>query len=193
MSDPPDITLLLQRAEAGDREAENALYLHVRDDLRRIARSRMQRVGVDATATGLIDEAFCRIVGKGVTVWKEGDRRKFFGYMARKMHDLLVEAARARGRRKRGEGREPVPLEEELVPETDRTEADLLLDLQQALNKLEGFAEHDALLFRLRYYLGLTFEETAAILDISETKTKKSFERIKAWLRRELREYHHDA
>src|SRR5436309_13836776 len=104
MSTPGDVTLLLQKAEQGDRNAADALYRLVEKDLRAIAGKRKKRFEnpLEGSTTVLVDDAFCKLVGNDVTIWQPGDRGKFFSYVANKIHDLLVDTARAQLAQKRG-------------------------------------------------------------------------------------------
>src|ERR1700736_2544802 len=110
MPAPGEVTILLQKAGRGDRAAADELYRLVEKDLRAIAGKRKRRFEnpLEGSTTVLVDDAFCKLVGSDVTNWQPGDRGKFFSYAANKIHDLLVEAARARLAQKRGGGRQHV-------------------------------------------------------------------------------------
>ena len=94
MSQPGEITDLLRRADQGDRDAAGRLFALVEGDLRAIARKRKRAVpvGGDQSTTLLVDDAFLRLVGQQATTWEPGDRRKFFGYAANQIHQMLVKA-----------------------------------------------------------------------------------------------------
>ena len=104
MSQPGEITVLLQQADDGVPDADERLYRLVEHDLRAIAKRRKQAAAanVELSTTQLVDDAFLQLVGAQATVWHPGDRRKFFGYMSRKMQDRLVEATRRIKAQKRG-------------------------------------------------------------------------------------------
>lgn len=189
------ITQLLQRADQGDRAAAGELFALVEKDLKLIARKRkrLAQANLDASTTFLVDEAFLRLVGQDVSVWNAGDRRKFFGYASTKMHELLAKAARAQRAAKRGGGKQAVAAEEGLLPDRGDQDIDVMIDLQNALTRFESFAPQDALLFRLRFFLGCTFDELAEMLQISETEAKRSFHRARLWLENALKEYAVDA
>jgi RNA polymerase sigma factor (TIGR02999 family) len=192
MNQPGEITMLLRQADQGDRDAAARLFGLVEKDLKAIARKRKRSAPAsrDASTTVLVDEAFFRLVGKQAAAWEAGDRRKFFGYISRKIHDQLIKAARTEAAAKRGGDRQRVDLEaENAVQESRAANLDLLLDLQAALDKFEQFAPEEALGFRLRYFLGCTFEEVAEVLGVSPTQAKRGQEQTKLWLRRELRGY----
>jgi RNA polymerase sigma factor (TIGR02999 family) len=197
MMQPNDITVLLQQADHGDREAANRLFMMVENDLKAIARRR-KRVGpacADASTTLLVDKAFLQLVGRDVSDWQPGDRKKFFGFMSRKIQELLVKAARAERAAKRGGGQRRVDLTEADVPAPAGSGADphLQIDLKDALDAFERFAPEDALLFRVRYYLGCTFEEAAELVGLSVTEAKRRYERARLFLQNKLAEYDLDA
>jgi RNA polymerase sigma factor (TIGR02999 family) len=194
MSTPGDITLLLQQAEQGDRQAADRLFRLVEADLRGIAGKRKQRYAdeLDANTTALVDDVFCHLVGRDVTLWQPGDRRKFFSYAANKIHDLLVDTARAQAAQRRGGEHQRVAFDEAgpaAGPNLSFDDRDFMLDLKDALSRFEEFAAHESTVFRIRYFLGCTFEEIAEILDISATEAKRQFRKAQLWLQRELRDY----
>lgn len=192
---PGDVTLLLQKADGGDRAAADALYRLVEPDLRAIAGRRKRafdRSAADGSTTVIVDDAFCKLVGGDVTTWHPGDRAKFFAYVANKVHDLLVEAARARAAQKRGGGRAHVDVHAADPAAARPDESDFLIDLSAALGRFEGFAEPEARAFRLHYFLGCTFDETADLLGVSPTEAKRRCQKAQLWLRRELKGYGHE-
>jgi RNA polymerase sigma factor (TIGR02999 family) len=198
MPAPGDVTLLLQQAGRGDRGAADALYRLVEKDLRAIAGKRKRRFEDpgDCPTTVLVDDAFCRLVGQDVTTWQAGDRGKFFSYVANKVHDLLVEAARARLAQKRGGGRRPVDvtaLDPAAPGSAALDESDFMIDLKDALDRLDAFAPQEATAFRIYYFLGCTFDETAPLLQVSATEAKRLLRKAQLWLQRELKGYARDA
>ncbi|MFO0967662.1 MAG: ECF-type sigma factor [Gemmataceae bacterium] len=194
MASAGEVTLLLQKADGGDRAAADALYRLVEKDLRAIAarRKRGFENALEGSTTVLVDDAFCRLVGGDVTTWQPGDRGKFYSYVANKIHDLLVEAARARLAQKRGGDRRRVDLEG-LEPESPAAlppaESDFMIDLKIALERMESFAPDEGLVFRIYYFLGCTFDEAADILQISATEAKRRVRKAQLWLQRELKGY----
>jgi RNA polymerase sigma factor (TIGR02999 family) len=196
MSTPGDVTRLLQQADQGDRQAADRLYRLIEADLRGIAGKRKQRYAdaLDASTTALVDDVFCKLVGQDITVWQPGDRRKFFTYAANKIHDLLVDAARAQAAQRRGGDRQRVAFDEVGAapgsPAFD--DKDFMLDLKEALKRFEVFAADECMVFRIRYFLGCTFDEVAEILDISATEAKRQFRKAQLWLQRELKDYQED-
>jgi RNA polymerase sigma factor (TIGR02999 family) len=198
MSAPGELTVLLQRADSGDRAAADALYRLVEKDLRAIAGKRKQRFGnpMEASTTVLVDDAFCKLVGSDVTNWQAGDRSKFFSYMANKMHDLLVDAARAKLAQKRGGERRQLDVEvldPAAAPGAGLDDSDFIIDLKDALGRMEAFALQEAIAFRIYYFLGCTFDETASILQLSATEVKRQVRKAQMWLQRELKGYAHES
>ncbi len=194
MPTPGEVTVLLQKAGGGDRVAADELYRLVEKDLRAIAGKRKQRFAnpLDGSTTVLVDDAFCKLVGSDVTVWNPGDRGKFFSYAANKIHDLLVEAARARLAQKRGGDRQHQDINALDPAKPDALagdESDFVIDLKNALDRLDEFAQRESQAFRIHYFLGCTFEETADILQVSPTETKRLCKKAQMWLQRELKEY----
>lgn len=194
MLTPGEVTLLLQRADNGDCAAADALYRLVEGHLRAIAARRKQGFaeGPEASTTVLVDDAFCKLVGNDVTNWQPGDRRKFYAYMANKMHDLLVDAARARLAQKRSGELHRCDLEALDPAAPPPEDSDFIIDLKEALNRLQSFALADAEAFRIYYFLGCTFDETAAMLRVSATEVKRQVRRARMWLQRELKGYAND-
>jgi RNA polymerase sigma factor (TIGR02999 family) len=195
MPDAGTITRLLVAADAADPSAADELYRLVAADLALIARKRKRVVGADAAAdastTGLVDDAFVRLVGGNATVWQPGDRRKFFSYMARKIHGDLIDLIR----RERAEKRGGAAGRAELPDDVAAADAHLqtLLDLRTALAALERFDPDGAAVVRLRNLLGCTAEEAADVLGVSKTEGVRRHQRAMLWLRQELRGYADDA
>lgn len=194
---PSEITLLLQRIEQGDRDAADQLFRRVEADLRAIAsrRRRAFPLRLDAPTTLLVNEAFCRLLGDSPEAAAvPGDRRAFFRFAATKIHNILVEITRSDQAKKRGGDRERLEAGHlEGLAGAVANESQLLIDLQAALERFETFAPEDALLFRIRFFLDCTFEETAEILGISPSEAKRSFQRARMWLQQQLQEYADDA
>jgi RNA polymerase sigma factor (TIGR02999 family) len=195
MAQPGDITRLLQHADEGDRDAAGRLFSLVEEDLKVIARKRKRSApaGFDVSTTLLVDEAFLRLVGQDASTWEPGDHRKFFGYASKQIHELLIKTARADRAAKRGGGQRRVDLDEGEISERRGRDLDMQLDLKDALERFERFAPDDALLFRVRYFLGCTFDEAAELLGISATEAKRSHERARLWLEGELEAYRLDS
>lgn len=196
--DPGEVTRLLQRAEEGDEQAKRDLYARVEEDLRRIARRRRREVGggpgLDDSTTGLIDEAFVRLVGQDLTTWHPGDRHKFFGYISTVIHDFLIDELRKRKAKKRGGDRVRVEFDADMPEATPKPidHIDLLIDLKEKLLRFAEFAPDAAALFRIRFFLGCTTKETGERMGLSEDEVKTMYAHAQLWLRRELKGYNLD-
>lgn len=187
---PGEITILLQQAEAGVQRAADDLYRLVEADLRAIAGRRKRRFEdpLGSSTTMLVDDAFLRLVGGHVTEWQPGDRGKFFSYVATKIHDLLIESVRSKQAVKRGGDRRQVSFE--VLEPSEDSDSDFILDLHEALTRFEKFAPNEVRAFRIYYFLGSTFDETAEVLGVSATEAKRLCKKAQLWLQHELKEYH---
>jgi RNA polymerase sigma-70 factor (ECF subfamily) len=184
MKVPSDVTALLEALRAGDRAAMDQLFPLVYDELRRIAHRQVRREGVGRTlnTTALVHEAYLKLVDGTRVSW--ADREHFYAVAARAMRRILVDAARARRAAKRGGERRPVPLEELSLPAEER--AEVLVALDEALNRLTAFNERMARVVECRYFGGLTEEETALALEVSVRTVRREWVKAKGWLYREL-------
>ena len=179
------ITSLLSAVGNGDNGAAERLWRAVYDELHRVAKARMAREGRrgDLQTTVLVQEAYMRIMGKDGAAVPE-NRRHFFAAAANAMRQFLVDDARKRGRAKRGGGRRPGELGE-AVAALDCDPAEVLA-LDEALEKLRLHDAEKAEIVQLRYFAGLTIDETADVLGISPRKVDKEWRFAKTWLHREL-------
>jgi len=180
------ITDALLQARDGDREAMDRLFGQVYDELHRVARHalRGEQTGHTLTPTGLVHEAYFKLVDQTRVEWR--DRGHFLGVASRAMRQVLVEYARRRGAAKRGGRIRPVALEEGLVSVEERAEA--LLAVDEALTRL---AAHDPAMARVvecRFFAGLSEEETAEALGVGLRTVQRQWRRAKAWLYQELAE-----
>ena len=174
----------LVEARGGDRAALDRLFHSVYDELRRLAHHalRNERPGHTLSTTGLVHEAYFKLVDQKRVEWR--DRAHFFGAAARAMRQILVEYARRRGAVKRGGRVRITALEEGAVPAEER--ADALLAVDEALTRL---GEHDSSLARVvecRFFAGLTEEETAEATGTSVRTVQRQWRRARAWLYQEL-------
>jgi RNA polymerase sigma factor (TIGR02999 family) len=179
-----DVTGLLRAWGQGDEQALERLAPLVYQELRRIAGRYMARERPDHTlqATALVNEAYVRLVdAKGVS-WQ--DRAHFFAISARTMRHILVDFARSRRYKKRGGGADPVSLDESLVIQ-GRPGADLVA-LDDALNAFAAVDARSSRVVELRFFGGLTVEETAEALKLSPETVMRDWKLAKAWLLREL-------
>ncbi len=181
-----DVTKILSAIENGDRQAASELLPLVYEELRRLASSKMnqERAGLTLQPTALVHEAFLRLVGgEDVKQW-EG-RGHFFAAAAEAMRRILIDNARRRGRDKRGGDFVRHDLREDCAAVCPDN-FDELLSLDEALTKLAAEDSDLAKLVELRYFTGLTIDETAEVLGVSPRTTKRNWAYARAWLQREM-------
>ena len=181
----PDITLLLRRWNGGDQEALERLIPVVYGELRSLASGylRRERPGHTLQPTALVHEAFMRLVGQNRVVWQ--NRAHFFGIAAQMMRRILVDHARRRRSDKRDAGAYRIasgPSDGELTTDRDPE----LLAVDEALTRLESLDARQARIVELRFFGGLSVEETAEVVGISTATVKREWRTARAWLRREL-------
>jgi RNA polymerase sigma factor (TIGR02999 family) len=181
---PASITNLLQAWRAGDAEALNRLAPLVAHELHRVARRYMRREdsGQTLQTTALVNEAYLRLIEGASVNWQ--DRAHFFAVSAQTMRRILVDAARARLSEKRGAGKVCLSLDEQLDGQPDRP--DDLIRLDDALRALAEFDPRKAKVVELRFFAGLSLEETAEVLKLSAKTVVRDWALAKAWLTREL-------
>ena len=182
--DPSSITEALNRMARGDRTALDHLMPVVYGELRRLAASQLRRERKAHTLqpTALAHEAYLRLLGGNHAAWQS--RAHFMGVAARAMREVLVDHARRRRALKRGGGLELTVLDESLQVAGSRPIA--FDDLDQALLDLERSSERQARVVELRYFAGLSIEETSEVLGISPVTVKRDWTMARAWLHREL-------
>lgn len=181
---PANVTILLQQWSRGNEGAIEQLFPLVYDELRKLAGAYLRRERADHTlqSTALVHEAFLRMVDQQAVEWQS--RAHFFGIAARLIRQILVDHARARRAQKRGGDALTLPLDEALaVPE--RKSVDLVA-LDDALSALARLDERQAKVVELRFFAGLSIEETAEALRTSAATVKRDWVVAKAWLLREL-------
>ena len=178
-----DITEVLLAWCSGDPRALDRLTPMVYDELRRIARSQLRREKNRHTleTTALVHEAYLRMVDCDRVSWR--DRLHFFGAAAGVMRRVLVDQARERLASKRGGGGVLLSLEE--VPDVPSREIDLLL-IHDCLNQLSSLDERQARIVELRFFGGLSIEETAELMEISPMTVKREWAVARAWLFRQM-------
>jgi RNA polymerase sigma factor (TIGR02999 family) len=183
--DPPSgVTELLRRWNLGDREAMDRLMPIVYDELRRLAAGYLKGERPDHTLqpTALVHEAYLRLVRQDRVEWQ--NRAHFFGIAARMMRRVLVDHARRRqaGKRDGGGFRLTIQVAESLDVARDPE----LLELDEALGRLETLDSDQARVVELRFFGGLTVEETATVLGISTATVKREWRTARAFLRQEM-------
>ncbi|HET7039114.1 MAG TPA: ECF-type sigma factor [Gemmatimonadales bacterium] len=184
MGEAPEVTQLLRDLSRGRREVLDQLVPIVYQELREIAHAqlRRERPGHTLGTTGLVHEAYLRLVNIQQVEWL--DRAHFFATAARLMRRVLIDYARGRRRDKRGGTAVHVPLDEAL--DVPLAQADDLLDLDDALTRLEAMSQRQAQVVECRCFGGLSVEETAAVLGVSVATVKRDWAFSRAWLNREL-------
>ena len=181
---PEPITELLLRWRAGDQECLNRLLPQVEGELRRIAHRymRMERQGHTLQTTALVNEAYLKLVDQAKVDWQ--NRAHFLGVAARLMRHILVDHARGLCRGKRGGGAHVLPLDEGLVFAPAKSTA--LVALDDALKELAVFDPRKAQVVEMRYFGGMSVEETAEVLGVHPTTVKNDWRMAKMWLKNEL-------
>jgi RNA polymerase sigma factor (TIGR02999 family) len=180
-----DVTRILSQIEEGDPTATEQLLPLVYEELRRLASARLAQEpsGKTLQPTALVHEAFLRLVDvEAVQKWDS--RGHFFAAAAEAMRRILVEGARRKRRQKRGGDRQREVLDEEALAAP--AEDDRLLELDAALEKLQGTHPRQAELVKLRYFAGLTNEQAAEALGISTATCDRDWTYARAWLFREM-------
>jgi RNA polymerase sigma factor (TIGR02999 family) len=180
----PSTEDLLDLFSSGDREAAAMLLDRLYTELHAIARGymRREREGHTLQPTALVNEAYIRLIGRGGAAWK--NKAHFLGSAARTMRRILVDHARRRLAQKRGGGDVRVTLSDN-IPASAIQDHDMLA-VHEALEKLTKLSERQAKVIDLRFFAGLSVEETAQVLGISTRTVKAESRMAKAWLRREL-------
>ena len=183
MSTPGDITRLLAEWSDGDEAARAKLVDLVYAELHRLARSymRRERPGHMLQTTALIHEAYLRLEGQHVR-WQT--RAHFFAVAAQVMRHILVDHARSRQRAKRGDGARELSLSDVVVISDARGEE--LLAVNEALNSLTSVDPRKGRVFELRYFGGMSVDETAEALKVSPATVARDWRMARAWLRREI-------
>lgn len=180
-----DVTALLRRFSTGDSDAAAEVLPLIYDELRRLAAHFMarERPGHTLQATGLVHEAYLRLVDQQQADWK--NRAHFYGAAAGVMRRILVDYARAHRARKRGGDSPRVALDESAGLSAEPLEE--LIHIDAALTRLAERSRRQVQIVELRYFAGLNVEETAEALAISSKTVKRDWSLARAWLHRELR------
>lgn len=186
-----DVTSLLQKLADGDQEAGAQLIPLVYAELRRLAtrRLRHERPNHTLQATALVHEAYMKLAGQENAKWQ--NRAQFYAVASRMMRRILVDYARGQRRIRRGGKQQKVSLDDVLPLSRDRTEE--LLAVHESLSKLEKLDARQARIVELRYFGGLTMEETAELMGISTKTVMRELNVAKAWLYKDLKGPNKDA
>ncbi len=184
--EPAGVTRLLLDWRGGDQEALGKLTPIVYQELRRLAHNYMRQepAGHLLQTTALVHEAYLRLVGEDID-WQ--GREHFFAIAANQMRRILVDYARRRRAQKRGGGADELPLEEaEQKPDASRAPDLELLALDRGLERLAAIDERKCRVVELRFFGGMTIDETAAVLKLSHATVERELKMARAWLGREM-------
>jgi RNA polymerase sigma factor (TIGR02999 family) len=179
------VSKLLHNWGQGDQAAREALIPLVYDELRRLARRHLRRERPDHTlqSAALVNEAYLRLIRQDQPQWQ--NRAHFFGVAAQLMRHILVDHARHRAAAKRGAGAPRLALDPEVALPRER-EVNLVA-LDDALNQLALLDPQQGRVVELRFFGGLSIEETAVVLGISPATVKREWATARAWLQREMK------
>ena len=182
---PEEVTQLLGQWSSGDRQALDKLMPMVYEELRQRAYRHMahERAGHTLQATALVNEVYLKLKDKPAAQWQS--RAQFFAVAGQIMRFILVDYARRHARAKRGGGADKVTLDDAMLVSQDK--AGELLALDEALKKLEQLDKRKSQIAVLRFFSGLTTEETAEALSVSVETVTRDWRLARAWLQNELR------
>jgi len=184
MSDQEQITRLLVRAAGGDRKAVDDLFPVVYQQLRKIAQNKLrpERANHTLNATALVHEAYIKLINQEQMEWQ--NRAHFYAIAATAMRRILVDYARNRNAEKRGGGNVFITLNDEIM--SAETKAERIVELDDAIGRLEAINERQAKVVVLRFFGGLKESEIGESLNISLATVKRDWRLARAWLAREL-------
>lgn len=184
-NDAQNISIVLKDWSGGNRASADVLFSLVYDELRKIAANylRKERSGHTLQPTALVNEAYVKLIDISDINWQ--DRAHFFAVSANVMRHILVDHARAKLSEKRGGGADRIALED-VVSLSSKPDIDLLA-VDEALRELAEFDEQQSRIVELRFFGGLTIEETAHVVGISPATVKREWSLAKAWLHRRLK------
>lgn len=180
-----DVTLLLAQLQRGDHDAHERLFALVYGELRRLASAHMsgERRGHTLQTTALVNEAYLKLLGSAAPSWE--DRGHFFRTASRAMRRILVDHARARATRKRGGGKAARVTFQETTHGTIEPGEEVLA-VHDALERLEEMDPDAVRVVELRYFTGLTLDETAKVLGVTDRTVSNAWVRARTWLYKQL-------
>ena len=183
--EPQEITRMLLELTDGNEEVVNQILPHIYDELRRLASSYLRRERSNHTLqpTALVHEAYMKLIDQSRVKWQ--NRAHFFGIAAQVMRRILMDHARKHTAEKRGGDAELLPIEEEILIVSHDKSAELIA-LDDALQQLAEMDERKARIVELRYFGGLSIEETAEVLGVSVPTVNREWRMAKAWLYSEI-------
>ena len=185
MPDAGEVTILLTQLREGNQEASNKLIPLIYRELRRMAGVYMHRERPSHTlqATALVHEAYLRLAGGQPTQWQ--NRAHFFAIAAHTMREVLLDYARSHHAAKRGgDGAQKVEIDDELLITNDKLENVIAMD--ELLERLAQIDPRQSRIVELRFFAGLSVEETAEVIGVSPKTVKNDWRSARAWLHREL-------
>ena len=185
MSKDGEITQMLLELTDGNKDVVNQILPHIYDELRRLAGSYLRRERSDHTLqpTALVHEAYMKLIDQNRVKWQ--NRAHFFGIAAQVMRRILMDHARKTTAEKRGGDAEVLPIEEEILIVSDNRSSDLLA-LNDALDELARMDPDKAKIVELRYFGGLSIEETAEVMEVSVPTINRHWKLAKTWLYTQL-------
>lgn len=180
-SEDIDITALLVEMREGEHEALDRLFPLVYEQLRRIARSQLRKLrpGQTLNTTGLVHDAYVKLVNQGQARWQ--DRAHFFAVSALAMRQILVNYAQRKGAQKRGGGWQRIDFDEALKAPEER--ADVLLTLDEALTRLSALDERLGRVVEYRFFGGMTEKEISHVLGVTERTVRRDWQKARALLK----------
>ena len=184
-----DVTQILKAIDQGDPRASEALLPLVYDELRKLANVRLsnERAGQTLQATGLVHEAYIRLIGPEDSIPQDWDGRgHFFAAAAEAMRRILIDRARAKNAQKRGGGVRRISLDSSIMA-LDECPAELV-ELDEALQRFAEIDSQKAELVKLRFFAGLTLTQAAGLMNISLSTAERHWSYARAWLYNELRD-----
>jgi RNA polymerase sigma factor (TIGR02999 family) len=181
-----EITVILERIQRGEEQAADRLLPLVYDELRRLAAARMahEAPGVTLQPTALVHEAYLRLASEPATRWE--NRSHFMAVAARAMRRILVDHARKHRAAKRGSGAARLTIDHLDRPAVGPDDVVDLVTLDDALSRLASIDPRQARIVELRFFGGLSVDDTAAILSASTRTVKRDWQLARAWLKREM-------
>jgi RNA polymerase sigma factor (TIGR02999 family) len=182
---PRDVTQLLAELTGGNQAVVNALLPLIYDELHHLAENQLRRERKNHTlnATALVHEVYLKLVDQSRVTWQ--NRAHFLGVSAQAMRRILINYAEQRRAQKRGGDMVATTFDDELIAREAR--ADQLIDLDEALTRLTALSARQAAVVEYRFFGGLTHEEIAEVLNVSEPTVRRDWRLARAWLSRELK------
>lgn len=179
-----EITKQLQAWSKGDKKALDKLMPLVNEELKKIAKKYMhrERPGHILQTTALVNEALIRLIRENVTDWE--DRQQFYGLVAKRMRQVLIDYAKKRSAAKRGKRAKEIDVAGVEDPSSEKSRD--LIRLNEALTALAEFDERKAKIVEYRFFIGLTLKQTAELLGVGQSTVEREWRFARSWLKREM-------